>query len=269
MTNNIIDQFKFPAYESTGMVECTDFVDVDRAMLSFIGRIVNAMTVTDTKRAENREFAAFIEKPLNERLYSGYFETPQEFIRTLKSKSNDKTTDIKTLLPSMYLSRDLNISFCDGSDYIDIANAYQICSKEDDKPYANINKSFSKLNYTLTCLAWNKSTCDRIALSILMWLRNIKKRQTGKESNKNPSNTDRLTNFIATTKIAGVTIPQAIEINIIDTMTADSIGMFFDNSRLYGYSFSFEVIAEAFEAEFIIDQSINLQLAVEAINEQY
>lgn len=218
-------------FEPTGIVEYTDLTDVDRAVRSFFGRMIDAMVVTDAERKENREFATFQAKPMKEKLYVGQFESPQEFVNQLAGKHKQR----KEALPACYLSRDTAIVYCDGDDYVDMSNFATLVADGSTTPYAVVSKSFAKLTYTMTALTWNKETGSRLALGLSMWLRHTKQ--------------GRKHTFKARTMIAGAPVELKIEINQPRLAVGASLAVSMAEERLHGISFDFEVISEVLEAQ--------------------
>lgn len=224
--------FEFTEHDldPTGVVECTDLTDIDRAVRNYFGHVINSMVVTDTNRDENREFAKFQERDVRDKLYIGQFDTPEEFIKELASQKKQGGD----LFPACYLSRDPGIAYCAGDDYVDQSHCADLQDNQ-GHPYAIINKSFAKLTYSLTALTWNKETCGRLGLGITMWFRHNKKNRPRK--------------FTAKTMIAGAPVKLHIEINQPRLVSGASVPVSFAEKRLHGVWFDFEVIAEVLEAQ--------------------
>ena len=226
--------FNVDDFIDTNIVEYTDLTDVDRALAAFWARLLNRMTVTDTNRLENREFVTFMRKPLNEMIYCGQFDDPTSFVQHLLSKT--KETDREYTLPTCFLSRDPSIAYCDGTDYFDLVDMGALVDGAGNRT-AQVDKSYLKLNYTLTTLCWNKSTAARLGLGISMYLRRNKR---GRERT-----------FKAKTMLAGVPVVIHIEINQPALIIGQPISTSYDNNRIVGNSFQLEVIAEVLEARSI------------------
>lgn len=228
--------FEFPTFKPTGAIETTDFVDVDRAVASFFRDQLAAFFVTDDKRDENREFASFQARDTKRKLYVGQFDDPNEFVRKLVAKIPDAKNRRAEIFPTAYISRDESISFCDGTDYIDITEQGEILCNDGHR-VAIVNKSFAKINYTLNILAWNKSTIGRMALGVAMCTRHTMSQRKRK--------------LTAKTMLANTPVTLNIELNIPRDAIGEPISAPFDEQRLNGVSFSFEVIAEVLEAVFV------------------
>lgn len=220
--------------QPTGIVEYTDLSDIDTGLQNYFGRILGAMVVTDTSRKQNREFVDFQKRPLKEKLYVGQFDSPEEFIQKL-AKSTQSQAQTAKLLPACYISRGMDVTYCDGDDYPDLTYHGELHRPGGQEPYAIVSKSFVKLTYTLTTLTWNKETCSRIALGLSMWTRHMK--------------SDRGRSFQIKSMIAGAPVRPTVELNQPRLAVGTSIPVSFSESRLYGVSFDFEVIAEVYEAQ--------------------
>ncbi|MEC6832972.1 hypothetical protein VXS06_14490 [Photobacterium toruni] len=230
--NNKLFDFEIKSHEETGIIEYTDLTDIDRAMAKFWSGVLDMMTVTDTVRQENREFVSFMKKPVNEKIYAGQFDDPYSFMRhVVATKPN-----FKTMLPCCYLSRDPSITYCDGTDYVDLIDFATITDKNGNDT-AIVTKSFLKLNYTITSLCWDKSTAGRLGLGISMFLRRNKMKRPHV--------------FKAKSMIAGTPVELHIEINQPALITGTPIDISFTENRIVGHSFTFEVIAEVLEAKSI------------------
>ncbi|GAL07927.1 hypothetical protein JCM19237_307 [Photobacterium aphoticum] len=156
----------------TGIVEYTDLTDIDISIQKYFGQIIGAMVVTDTNRKQNKEFAAFQQRPLNKKLYIGQFDDPVSFVQALAGANEDR----KNILPACYISRALDVVYTDGDDYNDLTN-YATITDSTGKPKATVSKSFVKLTYSLTACSWEKETCTRIGLGLSMWMRHQRKKR--------------------------------------------------------------------------------------------
>lgn len=227
-------EFAIEKLNETGKIEYTDLTDIDRSVACFFGSMLDSMTIADLDRNENKEFDSFVKKPVYEKLYISQFDDTYSFLEKLAAKTNDDKKR-KNLLPCCYISRDPSISYCDGSDYVDMPD-YATLVKPTGEPFANVSKSFTKLNYTITSLTWNSSTASRLAVGISMFLRKNKK--------------GRPHTFTAKSMIAGTAVILNVEINQPALVVGSPIGASFSNTRLFGNSFMFEVIAEVLEAKY-------------------
>ncbi|UTM60425.1 hypothetical protein L4174_023870 (plasmid) [Photobacterium sp. CCB-ST2H9] len=228
--------------EPSGPVEHTDFTDINRAVATFAGGVLNALVITDTERKENQEFARFANKSIREKLFLGRFEDAQSFIQEVAAKrksipgKGEKEPDIRSLLPACHIYRETEFSFTEGDDYQDLTGFGEL-SGDSGNVFASINKSFVKLTYTLVVLSWNRETADRIALGFSMWLRHTKK--------------GRKHVFSAQTKIASASIRSTIEVNTPRNISPLSEVVDINKQRVFGYRISFDVIAEVYEAEAV------------------
>lgn len=236
----IIEWFENEEIE-TGFSEVTDLTDIDKAVAKVIGKALQTMVVTDTKRKTNSEFYRFTQKPMKEKLMIGQFDDVNTFVSTFAGSETPRNS----IFPIVYLYRDSSIVFADGTDYKDIMYQAEIMDNNGNKT-ANIHKSFVKLTYTVTALAWEKSTSDRLGLNLAMWLRHMK-------------NTER--SFTAKTMIAGAAVELKGEINgQRDTMTS-SVTMPYSETKLNGQSIMIEVTTETLEAIAVDVKKSRWQLA--------
>ncbi|CAH0543013.1 hypothetical protein [Vibrio marisflavi] len=219
----------------SGKTEHTDLTDIDRAVAGFFQHVIDTLTVTDTKRKENQEFARFVDRDKSTKLYTGRFTDPNHFLQKLVGKLGDKVKNERNhVLPTSYITRDQSLVFSDGSDYTDMTQSATL-NTESGEAYAYLNKSFLKLNYELTVIAWSEPALIRIMLGIMMWLRHTK---NGRQHV-----------FKAKTMIAGAPVESAITITSPRDVTSSVVDLSLDETRLVGMSASFEVAVEVFEAE--------------------
>lgn len=231
--------FEFDKSVPTGRVETTDLTDIDRAVGSYFRKALAELVVTDKARPENREFSDFERKDINHKLFAGQFDDPQEFVSKLVAKSPDASKERSQLFPVCYISRDPAISFTDGSDYADITH-YGDIRNADGTIKAVVNKSFAKFNYSINALAWDKATIGRMGLGIAMFARH--------------QMAFRGRHIEAKTMIAGTPTTLNLELNIPRDAIGEPISASYQENRLNGVSFSFEVIAEVLEAVFVDNQ---------------
>lgn len=235
MTDESIIELPFSSKRFTGEVEHTELTDIDRAVGSFFQSVVQSLIVTDKARKENQEFARMTERPPNTKLYSGEFQSPQEFLMKLSAKVGKKVKQERNeLLPTGYISRDPTVSFTDGSDYTDVTG-FSVITNKNDKPLYRLNKSFVRLTYSLTFLAWNKSTLSRIALGVMMWSRHQKQ--------------GRPHVFKAKTMISELPVDIAIELTGMKDVMSEPAEIDHENTRLFASTMRFEVITEVYESE--------------------
>lgn len=232
-------EFPFHYTEFTGAVEHTELTDIDRAVGSFFQEVLDTLAVVDGARKENQEFARFCQKPKQAKLYGGEFLNPQEFLQKLTAKTGAQVkTERNELLPAAYITRDPVISFPMGDAYVDITGCGELCRESTGEPFARINKSFVTLAYTVTAVAWNKSTLQRMALGVMMWTRHQKQ--------------GRKHVFQAKTKLAGTPMPINIELTAMKDAMAEPAEIDHESTRLYASTIRFEVIAELYEAEELV-----------------
>lgn len=237
--DNTIFELPIGHRELDGSVEHTELTDIDRAVGSFFQMIIDNLKVADEARKENEEFARFCSRPRNQKLYSGEFSSPQEFLTKLASKLKITVdSDRNNLLPTAYITRDPVVTFCDGSDYADISGVAELTNGDTGVPYAIVNKSYARLTYIITTLAWSKATLSRIALGLLMWNRHTKN--------------GRKHVFSAKTMLAGS--PMDINIELVGRKEGmgEPVEVDHESTRLFASSIQFEVIAEVFEAESMV-----------------
>ncbi|UTZ44585.1 hypothetical protein [Vibrio campbellii] len=240
LDDSILVEFPYHYREFTGAVEHTELTDIDRAVGSFFQEVLNTLHVVDSARKENEEFARFCEKPKQHKLFGGKFLNPQDFLQKLTAKTGAQIkAERNELLPTAYITRDPVISFPDGDAYIDIKGCAELYSG--DSLYATVNKSFITLAYTVTTVAWNKSTLARMALGVMMWTRHQKK--------------GRKHVFQAQTMLAGSPITINIELTAMKDAMAEPAEIDHENTRLYSSTIRFEVIAEVYEAEELVEKT--------------
>lgn len=227
----------------TGKTETIDLTDIDRAVGRYFRDAIAQLMVTDIERPENREFNDFVIKPINEKLFAGQFDDPQEFVSKLVAKTPDSGNERSKIFPACYINRDQSIAFCDGSDYADITHFADIYNP-DKTIKAVINKSFAKFNYSVNALAWDKSTISRLGVGIAMFARH-----------QMPYRSRKIT---AKTMIAGTPVELNLELNIPKDSLGESITASYQDNRLNGISYSFEVIAELYEAVFVDNKQIKV-----------
>lgn len=246
LNDSILIQFPYQYREFTGAVEHTELTDIDRAVGSFFQGVLDTLHVVDRARKENEEFARFCDKPRQHKLFGGEFLSPQDFLQKLTSKTGKQIkAERNELLPSAYITRDPVISFPTGDAYIDITG-YGELHTSDGKPYAAVNKSFVTLAYTLTAVAWNKSTLARMALGVMMWTRHQKK--------------GRKHVFQAQTKLAGSPMSINIELTAMKDAMAEPAEIDHENTRLYASTIRFEVISEIYEAEALTEKTGRIEV---------
>jgi hypothetical protein len=240
LNDSILIEFPYHYRDFTGAVEHTELTDIDRAVGSFFQGVLDTLRVVDDSRKENEEFARFCEKPTKHKLFGGEFLSPQDFLQKLTSKTGKQIkAERNELLPTAYITRDPVISFPVGDAYIDITG-YGELDTSDGKPYAVVNKSFVTLAYTVTAVAWNKSTLARMALGMMMWTRHQKK--------------GRKHVFQAQTMLAGSPTTINIELTAMKDVMAEQAEIDHENTRLYASTIRFEVIAEIYEAEALAEK---------------
>jgi hypothetical protein len=236
-----------PADIYTGMTEHTDLEDVDRAVAGFFKAVVSSLVVTDTARPENKEFARFVDRPSNRKIYMGSTPDTQTFVRKLVKKLGQGENAIprNELLPAVLISRDPGFTFADGTDYTDLTH-YAAMTNDSSEIYAHVNKSFVKMTYTIKAVAWNRPTLNRLALGLMMWIRHTK--QGLKHT------------FQAKTMLAGA--PLTVNVSIEGRREAALMPEEFDfeENRVLTLPFSVEVVAEVFEAEQVVRTPILVDL---------
>ncbi|WP_432773930.1 hypothetical protein [Vibrio parahaemolyticus] len=231
-----IIEFPFDYDEFDGAVEHTELTDIDRAVGSFFQMILDSLVVVDGNRKENEEFARFVSRERQTKLYAGEFLTPQDFLTKLTAKTGEQVKSKRNeLLPVAYITRDPVVGFSEGSEYIDVTAAAMLTNAATGEKYAQVNKSFVRLTYIITTLAWSKSTLSRMALGLMMWTRHKKH--------------GRKHVFQAETQLAGSPVQVNIELTgMLDTM-AEPAEIDHESTRLYASTLRFEVISEIYEAE--------------------
>lgn len=234
MLDEPIIEFPVAYREFDGAVEHTELTDIDRAVGSFFQTVIDSLVVIDGKRKGNEEFTRFAAKDKNEKIYGGDFESPNDFLTKLTQKTKQNRHN---MLPVCYQSRDPVVSFNDLSEYVDIT-AMGTLTNDAGEAYASVNKSYVRLTYTITVLAWNKATLSRIAIGIMMWMRH---RKNGRQHV-----------FKAATKLAGAPIDINIEVVGVRDAMADPAEVSHEDTRLYASTITYEVISELYEAESMI-----------------
>lgn len=230
----------------TGVVEHTDLTDIDRAVARFFMGVVDSLVVTDAERPENKEFATFVKRDKKQKMYLGTYDTHQEFLKDLVSKSKTDEAGAKNeLLPVFYMSRDPSLSFADGSDYVDQTHFDKV-KNENGEVFAVLSKSFVKVTYTIHALAWNKSTLSRMGLGLAVWLRHIKK--------------GRKHTFKAKTSLAHIDIESSVSVDIPKDLIGTPSSMPFAEGRLNALTFTTDIVAEVYEAEAVTMNTIKYSI---------
>ncbi|HIF9321691.1 TPA: hypothetical protein ACX6QP_002188 [Photobacterium damselae] len=236
-----------------GAIEYTDLTDIDTAVANMFGRHIHRMVVVDGTRKENKEFDGFQKRDITQKFHIGQFDDPFSFLKKLLSKTPDDATanpnkNRSTMLPCCYLYRDLSVGFCDGSDYVDIPDFAELKNEKGDV-YAIVSKSFMKINYTISSMAWNKPTASRLGIGLAMYLRKNKR--------------DRPHVLKAKSMIAGAPVVLNIEINEPQMVAGDPIDVTFNENRAFGNTFMFEVIAEVLEAREVTPAPKTVKIGIE------
>ncbi|HCM0798024.1 TPA: hypothetical protein N2826_003985 [Vibrio parahaemolyticus] len=246
LDDSILVEFPFHYREFTGAVEHTELTDVDRAVGSFFQEVLDTLCVVDRARKENEEFARYCDKPKKHKLFGGEFLNPQDFLQKLTAKTGAQIkAERNELLPTAYITRDPVISFPMGDAYIDITGCGEL-NYGDGTPFAKVNKSFVTLAYTVTTVAWNKSTLARMSLGVMMWTRHQKK--------------GRKHVFQAQTMLADTPIAINIELVSVKDAMAEPAEIDHENTRLYSSTIRFEVIAEVYEAEELVEKTGRVEI---------
>ncbi len=243
----LINSFELQSKLFTGKVEHTDLTDIDRAIAGFFQNVVHSLTVTDSDRVENQEFARFADRPAKVKVFSGNVEGEEDFIRKLVAKycGGDEARARNEILPACYITRDPSFAFADLGEYVDV-QAVGSLSNEEGEIYATINKSFLRLTYTLTAVAWSKPTLTRLMLGIMMWLRHTK---SGRQHV-----------FEAKTMIAGSPIVSTLSVEGRREAMGESGDIVLTETRLVSNRVTFDVIAEVYEAEEVVCTPVRFDL---------
>ncbi|WP_413113429.1 hypothetical protein [Thaumasiovibrio sp. DFM-14] len=226
----------------TGITETTDLTDIDRAVATKIATIMEKLKVTDQSRQENKEFARFAAKPIHEKVHVGTFDTPKELLRKLAGKEKARNS----LFPCVNIARRTEFEFAEPGEHIDVKGSH-VLKAAGDNVTAVVNTSFVNLSYTVTLMAWEKSTVTRMALGLALWLRNTKR--------------GRQHSFIAKTALMGLPVEQVCQIKArADLMPADASESF-NEDRLNAVTFDIEVLATVFEAEEVTAETFRVMLS--------
>lgn len=230
----------------TGITEHTDLEDVDRSVATFFKMVVNSLTVTDTSRLENKEFASFSARDANRKVFMSRTPDTQAIVRKLVKKLCDGKNPLprNEVLPAVIIHRSPGFVFSDGSDYVDNTRVGGL--KDGDELRYYLNKSYVKLSYTLKAIAWNEQTLNRLALGMMMWIRHTK--QGLKHT------------FHARTMIAGSPIEVSISIEGRREAALEPEEFDFENGRVLALPFTVDVVAEVFEAEQVINTPISVDI---------
>ncbi len=245
--SELINSFGLQTQQFTGKVEHTDLTDIDRAISGFFQNVVHSLTVTDVNRVENKEFARFADRNAEVKVFSGRVEDEQDFVRKLVAKycGGDEGRARNEILPACYVTRDPSFAFADLGEYVDAQNVGQL-ENDEGAVYATLNKSYLRMTYTLTAVAWSKPTLTRMMLGIMMWLRHTK---AGRQHT-----------FDAKTMIAGTPIVSRVSIEGRREALGEGGDIALSDSRLVSNRVSFDVIAEVFEAEEVVSVPVKVDL---------
>ncbi len=245
--SELIGNFELNSQVFTGKVEHTDLTDIDRAVAGFFQGLVHSLTVTDTARVENQEFARFADREAKVKVFSGRVDSEEDFIRKLVAKycGGDNARARNEILPACYVTREPSFAFTELGDYVDVKDVARL-SNADGKTYATVNKSYLRMTYTLTAVAWSKPTLARLMLGVMMWLRHTKQ--------------GRQHTFEAKTMLAGAPLTSSISIEGRREGIGENGDVSLDETRLVSNRVTFDVIAEVFEAEEVTNTVVSLDL---------
>ncbi|HBN6266141.1 TPA: hypothetical protein L3N15_004122 [Vibrio parahaemolyticus] len=248
--------FAFKKLEPSGLVEHTDLTDIDRAVAAFLLRVICSFTITDRARKENKEFAQFIDRADNTKLCLGIFDSHEDFLKKWsaecqkrsKAKVGDETkTQRDDMLPVFYVGRDLTFVYNETDGHNDetwCETLYDDPDAENPVTLGKVNKSYPRLTYNVTVLAWEKSTISRLATGVTMWLRHTK--------------LGRKHTFSADTIIAGAPMQLGVSVEGARDITGMPVPVDFGESRIWGQSFAIEFTSEFVEVEFVEQRDINV-----------
>ncbi|HHY0551849.1 TPA: hypothetical protein ACVU5P_004168 [Vibrio parahaemolyticus] len=246
----------FKRWEPSGLVEYTDLTDIDRAVAAFLLRIICSFTLTDETRKENKEFMQFLKRDNNTKLYLGLFDSHEDFLKKLSSERQKKSKtkseeELKTLindmLPVFYVGRDLTFVYNETDGHTDEKWTDTLVddpNKENPVTLAKVSKSYPRLTYNVSVLAWEKSTISRLATGLTMWLRHTKL--------KRPHT------FEADTIIAGAPMKLKVSVEAAKDITGMPVPVDFNASRLWGQTFAIEFTSEFLEVEFVEERTVNV-----------
>lgn len=233
-----------------GAVEHTELTDIDRAVASFFQTVINSLVVVDTTRRENSEFARFVARDKQSKLYAGTFESPQDFLTKLTAKTGKQVSSERNeLLPVAYISRDPALTFVSDAADIDATNMGELTNEETGEVYATVNKSFVVMQYSINILAWSKETLSRIAFGLMMWTRHKK--------------SGRPLVFQAESRIAGAPVQLNIKLSGADSVMGEPIEISLNESRLYGLTLRFDFTSEIYEAESLTMRQGRIEVGAE------
>ena len=236
----------FNTYHHTSKVEHTSLIDIDRAVAAWMLSLINQMHVHDDERPEYQELKQFYQKTALSKLFIGEFDSADDFLKKLSARHQKNCDDDvirNDLLPVMYTSRDLTISYAERDGQTDLYNVGQ--QKISDTHDISISKSYPILSYKLHVLAWQQHTACHLAMSILMYLRHTRANSHHK--------------FKAKTQLAG----KITELNVALTGSPGYISeaqpLMVNEKRLYGQTITLEFETEQLEATWLERQKVTLK----------
>ncbi len=235
-------QLDFTTTSQLNETEVTDLVDIDRRVAEYFMDAIHMFSVTDTERKENKEFVNFMNLDAKLKVFYGQYDDPKQFIDKLASK---KLRERDNLLPAVYIGRQPTITFADGSDYVD-EHCQDIHRSSDDSILGQVYKSYLKITYDVSLLAWNQAVSDRLALGLAMWLRNPKaKKRT----------------FTAQTKVANTALESQISLEGKKDVMFEPLMFEAEKRRVTGHRMSIDVVAEVFEVVAVEQSTSTISVA--------
>jgi hypothetical protein len=205
-----------------GLVEVSSLTDVDTGLANKLAAVINRLHVSDVEHARNKRLAAFVARPISEKIAMGEFESPRKFLRALSKQGKSKIS-----LPAFYITRAPNIAWAPIDRYTNRQGTGELLDP-DGEYLGEINQSVASLTYQINIVGWQNDEIESLALFIMTWIRQ--------------PNVDH--SFQVKTALGGA--PYTLNANIADRhdVTAESESMPFEEDRLRVLSLMLMVDAE-------------------------
>ncbi|EKO3439451.1 hypothetical protein NTE19_003343 [Vibrio fluvialis] len=229
----------------TGMVELSSLKDIDASVGNRILELMARLTVSIPAGVDEnhprikhyRSIQAFLNKPSNEKMGFGQFETPRRFLaafmKKLDRQPTEKKKNYKVSLPLLYVAREPGLMFSDSRK--DIPKAAELFV--DNSKVAEVDGYVLDLNYQLNIVGWNEEDVVLLALQFLTELRNGEGSKKAIQVKTEFANADAF----------------ELEWSFKEgkTVSADSATLPFDEDRLHCLSITFPIEAELAKARYM------------------
>lgn len=234
--NNILSRTREWKKTRTGYTQTTGFHAVDSGVAKAVNDVFSGAMMIDPREHEKR-FAAFLERPGQDRVFVGKFDDVTEFLQAVrrasagrKSVSAEEPNINRDALPLINLSRGFDITYDNGDQEID-RHGYADYVDENGMPLAEIEGTQASLNYTVMMIAADK---DTLSLMCNTFAANLRSRLT--------------TNFKVNEVL--VRVPVELNCNIQDAKSImfSDMSLPFSQERLYAAQAGIIILADVLTA---------------------